>query len=155
MEVLHLVLTTDPASPAPPAAIVPLGLAGYILPLATNVVVTSLIVYRIWMSSRIVKESPVVIGQGASHRAMMLIIESGALYLIIQFIFVVLFAIQHPAQGIVAVIATQIYVSRSQICTFLISALCLLTHFHYRALHLPSLSFGLVWEFHQSIPPRQ
>jgi hypothetical protein len=36
------------------------------------------------------------------------------------------------------VIATQIYVSRSQICTFLISALCLLTHFHYRALHLPS-----------------
>jgi hypothetical protein len=109
MEVLHLVLITDPASPAPPAAIVPLGLAGYILPLATNVVVTSLIVYRIWMSSRIVKESPVVIGQGASHRAMMLIIESGALYLIIQFIFVVLFAIQHPAQGIVAVIATQIY----------------------------------------------
>lgn len=128
MEVLHLIIITDPTSPAPPAAITTLGLAGYILPLATNVVVTFLIVYRIWTSSRIVKESPVVIGQGASHRAMMLIIESGALYLIIQFVFVVLFAIQHPALGIVAVIATQIYVSGTQIYTFLISALCLLTH---------------------------
>jgi hypothetical protein len=128
MEVLHLIIITDPTSPAPPAAVAALGLAGYILPLATNVVVTFLIVYRIWISSRIVKESPVVIGQGASHRAMMLIIESGALYLIIQFVFVVLFAIQHPALGIVAVMATQIYVSGTQICTFLISALCLLTH---------------------------
>ncbi|KAG1844823.1 hypothetical protein DFJ58DRAFT_894365 [Suillus subalutaceus] len=109
MEVLHLVIVTDPTAPAPPAAIVPLGLAGYILPLATNIIVTTLIVYRIWMSSRIVKESPVVIGQGASYRAMMLIIESGALYLFIQFVFVVLFSMQHPAQGIVAVIATQIY----------------------------------------------
>lgn len=109
MEVLHLIIVTDPTSPAPPPAITTLGLAGYILPLATNIVVTFLIVYRIWISSRIVKESPVVIGQGASHRAMMLIIESGALYLIIQFVFVVLFAIQHPALGIVAVIATQIY----------------------------------------------
>lgn len=109
MEVLHLIIVTDPTAPAPPPAIMTLGLAGYILPLATNVVVTSLIVYRIWISSHVVKESPVVIGQGASHRAMMLIIESGALYLIIQFVFVVLFAIQHPALGIVAVIATQIY----------------------------------------------
>lgn len=109
MEVLHLVIVMDPTAPVPPAAIVPLGLAGYILPLATNVIVTTLIVYRIWISSRIVKESPVVIAQGASYRAMMLIIESGALYLFIQFVFVVLFAIQHPAQGIVAVIAAQIY----------------------------------------------
>lgn len=111
MEVLHLVITMDPTSPAPPPATVGLGLAGYILPLATNLVVTSLIVYRIWTSSRIVKESPIDIGQGASYRAMMLIIESGALYLITQFVFVVLFSIQHPAQGIVAVIATQVYVS--------------------------------------------
>ncbi|KAG1796262.1 uncharacterized protein HD556DRAFT_1441555 [Suillus plorans] len=109
MEVLHLVITMDPTSPAPPPATVGLGLAGYILPLATNFVVTSLIVYRIWTSSRVVKESPIVIGQGASHRAMMLIIESGALYLITQFVFVVLFSIQHPSQGIVAVIATQVY----------------------------------------------
>ncbi|KAG2125392.1 hypothetical protein DEU56DRAFT_825417 [Suillus clintonianus] len=109
MEVLHLLLLIDPSSPAPPAAVVPLGLAGYVLPLATNVIVTSLIVYRIWFSSRVVNENQVVISQGASYRAMVFIIESGALYLITQFVFVVLFAIQHPAQGIVAVIATQIY----------------------------------------------
>jgi hypothetical protein len=94
---------------------VPLALAGYVLPLATNVIVTSLIVYRIWFSSRIVKESHVEIAQGASHHAMMLIIESGALYLVAQLMFVVLFAIQHPAQGIVAVIAAQIYVSSDRI----------------------------------------
>ncbi|KAG2072813.1 hypothetical protein BDR04DRAFT_1095986 [Suillus decipiens] len=109
MEVLHLVIVTDPTASAPPPVTVPLGLAGYILPLATNVIVTSLIVYRIWISSHVVKQSPVVIGQGASNRAMMLIIESGALYLMAQLVFVVLFAIQHPAIGIVAVIATQIY----------------------------------------------
>ncbi|KAG2130828.1 uncharacterized protein EDB93DRAFT_67460 [Suillus bovinus] len=109
MEVLHLVILMDPTAPAPPLATVGLGLAGYILPLATNFVVTFLIVYRIRISSNVVKESPIVIGQGASHRAMMLIIESGALYLITQFVFVILFSIQHPAQGIVAVIATQVY----------------------------------------------
>ncbi|KAG2362640.1 hypothetical protein BDR07DRAFT_1406526 [Suillus spraguei] len=75
MEVLHLVIVTDPTAPAPPP----------------------------------VTQSPVVIGQGASNRAMMLIIESGALYLMAQLVFVVLFAIEHPAMGIVAVIATQIY----------------------------------------------
>ncbi|KAG0700287.1 hypothetical protein DFH29DRAFT_933016 [Suillus ampliporus] len=109
MELLHLLLVTDPTSPSPPAAIVPLGLAGYIMPLATNVIVTTLIVYRIWFSSRVVRESPVHIGQGASHHAMMLIIESGALYLVTQLVFVVLFAMQHPAEGIMAVIATQVY----------------------------------------------
>jgi len=62
------------------------------------------------------KEAPIDIGQGASHRAMMLIIESGALYLATQFIFVIVFAIGHPAENIMAVIAVQIYVSaiRSQ-----------------------------------------
>lgn len=142
----------DPTSPAPPPALVPLGLAGYVLPLATNVIVTSLIVYRIWLSSRVVRESPVDIGQGASHRAMMLIIESGALYLLTQFIFVVLFAIGHPAEGIMAVIATQVYVSSDQIYRHLRQ---LIMFVHYRASHLPSLLFGLVWEFLQSTPQKQ
>lgn len=39
-----------------------------------------------------------------------IIVESGALYLVTQLIFVVLFAIKHPAQAIVAVMAVQIYV---------------------------------------------
>jgi hypothetical protein len=142
----------DPTSPAPPPVLVPLGLAGYVLPLATNVIVTTLIVYRIWFSSRVVKESPVDIAQGASHRAMMLIIESGALYLLTQFIFVVLFAIQHPAEGIMAVIATQVYVSSDQIHRHLRQ---LIIFVHYRASHLPSSLFELVWEFLQNTLQKQ
>lgn len=74
--------------------------------------VTSLIVYRIWSSSRTVPDSPLQIGQGASRRAMMLIIESGSLYLLFQLVFAVLFAVQNPAEGILAVMAVQIYVSK-------------------------------------------
>jgi hypothetical protein len=39
-----------------------------------------------------------------------IVIESGMIYLAVQLVFVVLFAIRHPAQGIVGVIAVQIYV---------------------------------------------
>jgi hypothetical protein len=39
-----------------------------------------------------------------------IVIESGVLYLAVQIVLVTLFAIGHPAQGIVAVIAVQIYV---------------------------------------------
>lgn len=109
--VVGLLLATNPTSPAPPPALVPLGLAGYILPLCTNVMVTSLIVYRIWSSSRSIPDSPFQIGQGATRRAIILVIESGALYLLFQFVFVILFAVQNPAEGILAPMAVQIYVS--------------------------------------------
>ena len=50
---------------------------------------------------------------------MMLIIESGALYLLIQLVYVVLFALEHPAQAIVGVMAVQIYVRISSLAPFL------------------------------------
>lgn len=71
---------------------------------------TSLIVYRIWYTSRAIPDTPLEIGQGATRRAMMLIVESGALYLLFQLVFVILFAIPHPAEAILAVMAVQIYV---------------------------------------------
>ncbi|KAG6334145.1 hypothetical protein ID866_4952 [Astraeus odoratus] len=107
--VANLVLSINPTSPAPPHAVVPLGLAGYTLPLCTNVIVTSLIVFRIWYTSYILPSSPPFAGQTAARRAMMLIIESGLLYLLTQLVYVVLFALEHPATGIIAVIAVQIY----------------------------------------------
>lgn len=107
--VAHLVLTTNPTSPAPPPAIVPLGLAGYILPLCTNSIVTLLIVFKIWHASRGLPGSPEFVGRGAARHAMSLIIESGLLYLIAQLVYVVLFALNHPALAIVAVMAVQIY----------------------------------------------
>ncbi|KAF8843683.1 hypothetical protein BDN67DRAFT_1066601 [Paxillus ammoniavirescens] len=107
--VLDILLATSPSAPVPPAALVPLGIATYVLPLCTNFIVTALIVFRIWSSSRTVPGSPIQIGQGATRRAMMLVIESGAIYLAVQFVFVVLFSIRHPAEAILAVMATQVY----------------------------------------------
>ena len=43
MAVVHLVLSLDPTSPVPPTDLVPLTLAGYSLPLCTNVMATGLI----------------------------------------------------------------------------------------------------------------
>jgi len=108
--VAHFVISVTPTSPAPSHAIVPLGLAGYSLPLCTNVLVTALIVYRIWSTSSTLPNTAQFVAQGASRRAMMLIIESGVLYLLAQLVYVVLFALEHPAQAIAGLIAVQIYV---------------------------------------------
>jgi hypothetical protein len=47
----------------------------------------------------------------AGGRPMMLIIESGALYMVTQLIFVVLVAIRNPAEAVLSLAGTQIYVS--------------------------------------------
>ncbi|KAH9962071.1 hypothetical protein BGW80DRAFT_1134495, partial [Lactifluus volemus] len=109
--VIRLLQEIDPTSPQAPKSLVPLGLAGFTLPLCTNVFVTSLIAGRIWyISPRKAHDMPGVnfpIGRGRA--AIDIVVESGALYLAVQLILVILFAIQHPAQGIACVIAVQIY----------------------------------------------
>ncbi|KAI0754396.1 hypothetical protein C8Q80DRAFT_1226442 [Daedaleopsis nitida] len=110
--VAHFVLMLSPSSPVPPAAIVPLGTAGYVLPLATNIMTTALIVAKLWLTAynaqrRIGDRLPGAVH--AAQRAVAIIVESGLLYLVTQLVFVVLFALGHPAQAIVAVVAVQIY----------------------------------------------
>ncbi|KAG1756995.1 hypothetical protein EDB19DRAFT_1865806 [Suillus lakei] len=106
-----LLLSINPTSPVPPTQIVPLTIAGYVLPLCTNIMVTGLIAGRLWYISRI----PVVDEHGKpvmfkiAARPMMLIIESGALYMVTQLIFVVLVAIQNPAEAVLSLAGTQIY----------------------------------------------
>jgi hypothetical protein len=81
--------------------------------------VTALIATRIWLLSphRLHDDlRGVYVPQGRGRAAIDIVIESGALYLVVQLIFVVLFAIHHPAQGIVSVIAVQIYVRRRIAC---------------------------------------
>ena len=109
---MHLLLITDPSSPIAPPSLVPLGLAGFILPLCTNVLVTALIIARIWLLTprRLRDMHNVYIPQGMGCAVIGIVIESGALYLVVQLVFVILFATHHPAQGVVAVIAVQIYV---------------------------------------------
>ncbi|OBZ67460.1 hypothetical protein A0H81_12649 [Grifola frondosa] len=109
MEVMHLLLSINPTAPVAPASIVPLGIAGYALPLCTNVMTTALIAGRIWWSTRTHGQPVLRSTKRATNGAMAIVVESGLLYLVTQLIFVVLFAIKHPAQAIVAVIAVQIY----------------------------------------------
>jgi hypothetical protein len=95
-----------------PPSLLPLGIANFTLPLCTNVLVTTLITVRIWyLSPRNTRDLPGGrFPMGTSRTAIDIVIESGMLYLAVQLVFVILFAIQHPAQGIVGVIAVQIYV---------------------------------------------
>ena len=111
-EVLHLLLRINPNSPIAPPSLVPLGLAAFSLPLATNVVVTTLIAARIWyLSLRNARNvGSAQFSTRTGQATIDIVVDSGMLYLVVQFVFVVLFAIGHPAQGIVGVIAVQIYV---------------------------------------------
>jgi len=108
--VLHLLLRINPNSPIAPHSLVPLGLAAFALPLGTNVIVTSLIAGRIWyLTPRKARMGSAQFPSGTGRAAIDIVVESGMLYLVVQLIFVILFAIGHPAQGVVGVIAVQIY----------------------------------------------
>ncbi|OJA15985.1 hypothetical protein AZE42_10718 [Rhizopogon vesiculosus] len=110
-----LLLVINPTSPVPPTAIVPLTIAGYVLPLCTNVMATGLIAGRIWYISRIAVMDEhgkrVTKRVPTGGRSMMLVIESGALYLVTQLIFVILVATRNPAEAVLSLAGTQIYVS--------------------------------------------
>lgn len=109
--VVYLLLSIDPSAPVAPEQLVPLATAGYSLPLATNVLVTVLIVLRIWYISP--ASDPNIRGISTpsriARRAIDIVVESGALYMVTQIIFVALFVTRHPAQAIIGVIAVQIY----------------------------------------------
>lgn len=109
--VIHSLLSINPSSPIAPPSLVPLGLAGFVLPLCTNVFVTAFIAARIWLLSprKVHDLRGLYFPEGTGRAAIDIVIESGAFYLVVQLVFVVLFAIHHPAQGIVGVIAVQIY----------------------------------------------
>jgi len=76
------------------------------------VIVTTLISVRIWYLSprKAHKMGSAQFPTRTGRAAIDIVVESGMLYLAVQFVFVILFAIRHPAQGIVGVIAVQIYV---------------------------------------------
>ncbi|KAH8985665.1 hypothetical protein EDB92DRAFT_2026958 [Lactarius akahatsu] len=96
-EVVHLLLGFNPSAPVAPVSFVPLAVAGYALPLATNVLVTVLIVLRIWYFSP--AKNTQLRGTSTPSRT----------YMVTQIIFVVLVVVRHPAQAVIADIAVQIY----------------------------------------------
>lgn len=110
---LGILLNIAPTAPQAPEAVKPLGTAAFSLPLATNFLITILTVARLYiLERRSRKVTGANIPHAASyiHKAAGIVIESGLLYLVAQLVFVVLFALGHPAQGIAAVVAVQIYV---------------------------------------------
>lgn len=111
--VLHWVLLTlSDATVTVPSSLLSLALAGFVLPLCSNIIVTTLIAVRIWyLSPRKARDAhgtrfPADTGRAAID----IVIESGMLYLVVQLIFVILFAMRHPAQDVAGMMAVQIYV---------------------------------------------
>ena len=92
-------------------SIVPLGLASFVLPLCTNVLVTGLMVGRIAYMARGAGEIYKITGNGATRKAIHVMVESGALYFVVQLVFVVVYGMNHPSAVILITIATQTYVS--------------------------------------------
>jgi hypothetical protein len=107
-----LLLHIDPSAPVAPKSLVPLGMAGYILPLCANIIVTILISVRIWyLSPRKNDEMDSArIPTRSGLAAINIVVESGMLYLAAQLTYVVLWKIEHPAEAIAALMAVQIYV---------------------------------------------
>ncbi|KAF8190966.1 hypothetical protein K438DRAFT_1831050 [Mycena galopus ATCC 62051] len=111
LSVIGLVLSTSPTAPQAPAAIVPFGDASFSMSLILNFCSSTLIVGRLWWLAR--KNDSGISGTSRSVRivrqVMGVIVESGLLFLATQFVFVILFAIAHPAQALVEPMAVQIY----------------------------------------------
>jgi hypothetical protein len=95
---------------SPPASIIPLGDVAFALPLGVNFLLTALIAGRIWYITRSVNSWK---HRNAIRIAMEVIVESGALILASQLIFVVLWGIQSNAQNIAVSATLQIYVGTS------------------------------------------
>ncbi|KAF9493030.1 hypothetical protein BDN71DRAFT_1395899, partial [Pleurotus eryngii] len=115
MATIGLLNATPNAAIVPPA-LVPLGTAAFALPLVFNFLITGLITGRIWWQSRqrkaSIRNAGSAVGQPNSSyakKAMIVVVEAGVLYLLVQFVLTVLFAINHPAQIILADIAMQVY----------------------------------------------
>jgi hypothetical protein len=127
MSGLGILRSVSPNAPVAPPVLVPLGTASFALPLVTNFIITFLIVGRIYYIGygthifRRRQQDPAsqgdqadAIAQGTARHiqdAASIMIESGAIYLLVQFVFVVTFGIGNVSQAILGVIGAQIYVS--------------------------------------------
>ncbi|CAK5277022.1 unnamed protein product [Mycena citricolor] len=87
----------QPDSEQVPASLVPMGDATFSLSIICNFITTGLIVARLWWVSRRT-EGDTSRNLSPSQRATAIFVESGLLFFVTQFVFIVLFAIAHPAQ---------------------------------------------------------
>lgn len=121
MAAVGILATIDPNAPLAPPSVAKLGNAAFPMSLVLNILVTGLILGRMWFISRAprVALSSQRTGPPRVYSAMAVVVESGLLFLIAQIVFVTLFALGNPAQDVVMPITLQIYV-----CLFRTAVLC-------------------------------
>jgi len=107
--VIMLLEITSQGIEEPPALLVALGISTFSLSLTVNVLVTFLILYRIYTISRVSRESNKRHKQSGLDTAIEAIVESGALFMFAQIAFVTLFALKNNGQLVGVAIAAQIY----------------------------------------------
>ena len=114
--VAHIALTLTSGAEQP-AAFIQLQISGYAVSLFTNAMATALILYGIRRMAPSGNSPTNIIPQTQrlSRAIMAMVVESGALYLAVQLVFVILIALDHPAQNVVSVMAVQIYVRRGHV----------------------------------------
>jgi hypothetical protein len=83
--------------------------AALALPFGTNALVTALIIGRIWYAYR---REPDLLPSRIFSVTVALVVESGALLVVVQLVSFVLYVLHHPGQYIVAGMAAQCYVSQ-------------------------------------------
>jgi len=110
-ETLRIISHINENTQQAPAGLMPWGLCSFIVLICGNAIVTTLIVVRIWQLSP--HKRCDMLGANFQREtglgAIIIIIESGMLYLVAQIVFCILFAINHPAQDIVGSMAVQVY----------------------------------------------
>jgi hypothetical protein len=111
-EVVHLVIHTHETSPTLPASVVRWNSVVFIAKVCANLMVTVLIVVRMWYLSPRKRRDflGANLSTGTGWAAIVIVIESGVLYLVAQIIPLILYAIRHPALGLVSSMSVQIYV---------------------------------------------
>ncbi|KAF8463548.1 hypothetical protein DFH94DRAFT_817779 [Russula ochroleuca] len=110
-EVVHLVIHTHETSPTLPASVVRWNSVVFIAKVCANLMVTVLIVVRMWYLSPRKRRDflGANLSTGTGWAAIVIVIESGVLYLVAQIIPLILYAIRHPALGLVSSMSVQIY----------------------------------------------
>ncbi|KAF8649397.1 hypothetical protein AX16_005838 [Volvariella volvacea WC 439] len=101
-----------------PRSMLPLGTSAFALPLAFNIIVSLLVIGRLWYFSQQQKRTSPNPGtlislhralQKHLHNAMLITIEAGLMYIVVQAVLTGLIAAGHPAQLMWSNMAAQIY----------------------------------------------
>jgi len=86
-----------------------LGAMSFLLSLLLNVLVTGLVIYRIWVLARVARESDVYFKQSGLITAVEALVGSGVLFMLAQVTFVVLFVLKSDGELIAVSVAAQVY----------------------------------------------